>query len=278
MSDQTSLFGNKPATPENDNTNAPQGGVQNTDPYADLLGSVKNERGEQKYKTVEEALNALKHSQDFISTLQGEKRELENKFTGLSGEVEKLKGLESVVQELISGKPKETEKPSVPNGLDVESVQELVRKTLAIEESAKTQKANQSAVAKRMVELFGSEKAEAEFYSRVESLGLGRAEVNELAGKSPTAVFKLLGVDTVDSKPSMFSSKPGSTINTEGLTPQPQTFLKRNEKGVLTGATSGELLEEFRASKSLVDELDRQGYSVDDLTKPSVYMKVFGKR
>ena len=62
MSDQT-VFDteNKQEVPVND--------------YSALLSNIKNERGEQKYKNIEEALKALASSQEYIPKLH---REIDN--------------------------------------------------------------------------------------------------------------------------------------------------------------------------------------------------------
>ena len=76
MSDQTSIFGNQNAPAPQDQNN---GGNSNpptpssNDQLANLLTGIKNERGEPKYKDVQTALEALRHSQEYIPTLKQEK-------------------------------------------------------------------------------------------------------------------------------------------------------------------------------------------------------------
>ena len=64
----TSIFnqGQSQATPANQNTNGGVPPAQNNDDLSTLLGAIRNEHGEQKDRTVQDALKALKHSQDYI--------------------------------------------------------------------------------------------------------------------------------------------------------------------------------------------------------------------
>ena len=78
------IFNNDSTQNQNSNdavANASNGQSDNS--FADLLGSIKNERGEPKYKDVQTALDALKHSQDFIPQLKIEKEQLEIKLANL---------------------------------------------------------------------------------------------------------------------------------------------------------------------------------------------------
>ena len=77
MSDQT-LF-------DTENTQSKEENTQSSN-YLELLKEIKNDKGEQKYKTPEEAFKALKHAQDYIPTLhqqidalKAEKEALEDK-------------------------------------------------------------------------------------------------------------------------------------------------------------------------------------------------------
>ena len=65
MSDPTNVFDddtNPQVTPAKETTNE--------NPFADQLSAIVNDGGEQKYSTVEKALEALKASQDYIPTLK----------------------------------------------------------------------------------------------------------------------------------------------------------------------------------------------------------------
>ena len=59
-----------------------------SNPFDDLLNNIKNDSGERKYNSVESALEALKHSQEYIPTLKDEKN-------NMSQELEKYKSQQS---------------------------------------------------------------------------------------------------------------------------------------------------------------------------------------
>ena len=69
MPDQASIFNEQnPATqPTQNGDNTP--GAQGSNDLANLLGSIKNERGEPKYKSVEDALVGLRNAQEYIPQL-----------------------------------------------------------------------------------------------------------------------------------------------------------------------------------------------------------------
>ena len=267
MSDQNIFESNPPVTP-------PVSNGQSTDAFADLLGSIKNERGEPKYKDINTALDALKHSQEFIPQLRTEKEKLELELANMRKEVERLKTVEETVERLTSQPPQQNLPPVA--GLTEEAVANLVTQTLTARERQVLESANLTKVVSTMKELYGDE-AEKTFYSKAEEVGLDRAAINSLASRSPQAVLKLFGVGEKQAAPSGFPSPSKSTVNTGGYQPQKESFLGRNSKPVILGASSEELLSEQRSSAQLVEELHNNNLSTYDLTDPKVYFKYFGK-
>lgn len=276
MPDQGNIFGNTDGT-TNPAQNTPGGTPGNApgDNLATLLGSIKNERGEPKYKTVEEALNALRHSQEFIPTLKNKNEELERKVGELSQSVTKLTELERVVQELTQNKG--TAEPTPQAGLSEEQVAELVARTLSKTQQEAIQKTNLQTVADKVKSKFG-DKAEEAFYGRAAELGMSREEFNALAARTPKAVLKLVGIeDTASPAPAPSGFRQPAGINTEGLTPAQDSALGRNTKRIMLGATTEDLRQETSQAKKLVEELEAAGMSINDLTNPKNYNKFFGK-
>ncbi len=91
MSDQTSVFAEQsqePATPAQEQAPQQEQQSQVQQPeqpaapqpsdnvFADQLASITNERGEPKYKDLPTALQALKHSQEYIPSLKQENETL----------------------------------------------------------------------------------------------------------------------------------------------------------------------------------------------------------
>lgn len=275
MSDQTSIFNEQQVvTPQQSNQSpASSGGVPPNEPFADLLKSITNERGEQKYGNLPDALKGLQHSQQFIQQLKDETSSLKSELERLKSELASRRSVEDAVAELTSRKaPQGT---TNPQGLTEEAVADLVERTLSTRETVTQQKKNLQSVVNAMSQKFGNT-AEQEFYTRANSVGLSAKQVNELAAQSPSAVFKLLGLDAPQGQPKEQSAAPlGTSVNTGGYQPQQDTFIRKNGKGVMLGATTQDFKEEFENAKKLVEELETKGLTTYDLTDPKVYYKFF---
>lgn len=274
-SDQTSIFNqdNQQATPANTNSGDSNNTAtpQNNQPFADLLGSIKNESGQPKYGNTEEALKALKHSQEFIPQLKQENQTLKSELDSLRAQVEKLKGVEAVVERLTSQNSNaSTNAPT----MDENAIAELVQRTLSKRDVEALQKANVTSVVQSLQSKMGSE-AEKVFYTKAQELGMSVQQMNALAATSPKAVLNLFGIqdNEVPKVNSPSPVKPGE--NTAGFQPKQDSFIGRNTKRLEVGATSREELEELNASRKMLDELHQQGMSVEDLVKPSNYFKIF---
>lgn len=274
MADQAdNIFENKEQTPAN---NAPAGNGANAsgnDDLATLLGSIKNERGEPKYKTMQDALTALRHSQEYIPTLKQTKEELEQKLNEVSAKANKVEELERVVLELTN---RNSETPQNQSGaISEEKVAELINRTLTQAQQRKIQEDNINLVTETVKKTFG-DKASEVFYGKAAELGMSVPEFNALAARTPKAVLKLIGID--GEKPQVSNKNTPQAFNTEGFTPKQDSLVGRNQKTALIGATSEELREEHRRSAQMVEELAEQGLSINDLTNPKNYNKYFKAR
>src|SRR5690606_2162688 len=95
-----------------------------SNPLADLPKDIVNEKGEQKYKTVQDALYGLKHAQEFIPAIKSKASEAEQENDALK---EKLQTLEDTVLELT----KRREQQPNTNGaqLDESAIANLIEQT-----------------------------------------------------------------------------------------------------------------------------------------------------
>lgn len=275
MSDQDqSIFGNQtqvtPDTSNSGNSNNPAPSQVN-EPFADLLGSIKNEQGQPKYNNPVDALNALKHSQEFIPQLKQENASLRSEIEQLRAQVEKLKGVEEVVERLTSQQNNTATPGKV---LDENAIADLVQRTLSKREVEAIQKANVTSVVQTLQSQFGQE-AEKAFYGKAQELGMSVQQMNSLAATSPQAVLQLFGVQKRDAGKVNTPSAVPAGVNTAGFQPKQDTYIARNTKGVTVGATSQEVADELHAAKKMVEELQQQGMSVDDLSNPKNYKKFF---
>src|SRR3546814_1766851 len=83
------------------NVTPPEGDKQPTPPvdkYADLLKSIKNESGEQKYDSIEKALEALGHSQSFIPQIKSQLTEKEQELERVKAELSQRQSVEEVMR------------------------------------------------------------------------------------------------------------------------------------------------------------------------------------
>lgn len=266
----SSLFeqnSNQQATPASNNPQTPP-----ADPVATMLQSIKNEKGEPKYKTLDDALKALQHSQAYIPTLSDEKRKLEMELEEARKQVARVNELESTVSKLLNAQPASTSAPAV----DPTVIEDLVTRSITKVKAQETAENNTKMVVNTVASKFG-DKAEEVFYGKATELGMSVAEFNQLAATRPKAVLSLLGIqDTVVPNQNSRQSTQATAINTAGVTPNQDTFIGRNKDPVIIGATTQQVREESARARKMVDELHAQGKTVHDLTDPKVYFKYFG--
>lgn len=268
MSDQTentSIF-NSQAPAENQAVNNEVS--DHKDDYTSFLSEIKNERGEQKYKSIEDALYALKHSQEYIPEL---KNKAETVFREKDALEKKLQSLEETVFELTSRK----EQPSTQGvQIDENAVTSLVEKALSQSQERQQAANNQKAVVETLNNKFG-EKAEDMFYSRAKELGMTVEEVNSIAARSPKAALAILGVSESDvHKQSTYSPTKG-TANTSNFSTPQETFIAREKTSTSIGATTEDIKEAVRRAEAMAEELRNQGLSTSYLEDPKNYFKHF---
>lgn len=255
------------------NTTAPVATSSPSDSFADLLGSIKNERGEPKYKDVQTALDALKHSQDFIPQLKTEADAAKREADALRAEVERLKVAQDTLDRLTAERSNQPNNQQV-NTLGADEVENLVQKALTQREQLQIKKQNTASVVSELQKSFGDE-AEKVFYSKAQELGMDAAQINSLAASSPAAVLQLFGLKN-STQIQHVNPSVQTSVNTAGFKPHEQTYVTRNSKTALVGATTSDLRAERENSKKLVEELHNKGLTTYDLTDPKEYFKVFG--
>ena len=250
----------------------PTGSTNNvtSDVTADLLNSIKNERGETKYKDVSSALNGLKNAQEFIPSLQKSLKEKEDEVASLRKQAERVAELERVIESLTTSN---SVVPTANKPVDEVDVASLVNKVLSEREQKQVAKTNTDVVVQAVKDAFGAE-AEKVFYEKASQLGLSVAAFNALAAQSPKAVLTMLGIAEAPSKQSSFSPT-SSSINSSGFVPNKETFITKNKKSINLGATSQDFANEAQAARNMVEELHSQGKTINDLTNPKVFFKHF---
>lgn len=273
MADQPSIFGTNPeATPQTPAGTAPAN-VQIDAQIATLLSEIKNERGEPKYKTLQDAIVALKHSQEYIPTLSSKLQQTENDLATARAAAANVDELRRSVEALTQREAPQAQQGQA--GLTPEQIAELVNqgvsRTLTQREQEQVVQANTSSVANALRAAYGAN-VETKYAEKAAELGMTVVELNALAAKSPKAVLGMFGAKSVTPQ-----GVPQSTVNTAALQPHQETFVSRNREGVPLGATIADMRKESAAAAKMVDELHAQGRSVHDLTDPKVYFKTFGQ-
>jgi hypothetical protein len=274
MSDPTSIFDtNNTATLPNEPSNSSNVTPPVTsDPLADLLKDIKNEKGEPKYRDPLEALNGLKHAQEFIPQLKSQLTDKESEIVRLREEVSRLKEVESSVAQLTQ--QQSTSTPTASTGITEEQIAELVARTMTKKDAENTQKQNLATVVSTLQSVLGAD-AEKTFYAKAAEFGMSQEEINSLAATKPKAVLTMFGITGKEAPKGQPTASNAGGMNTAAFQPQQATFVGRNPKPALIGATQDDLKEATNRAKSMVEELQRNGLSINDLTNPKIYNKYF---
>lgn len=230
MTDQSVFSEQDPAT-------KPQEPVQQQaapNAYEDLLKGIKNEQGLPKYATIDEALKALQHSQEYIPQVKTQLTQKDQELADLRAKLEQHASLEDVVSRLT--KPTQTDtKDDRPNvsGLDESAVMKLVQQQLERNQQTLSATANQQQVESALKAKYGDRTVDV-VKQRAAELGLTPQALGELSSKSPQAVLALFNTQGPQGpKPTT------SSVNTSGFNQQ-QPALERPTKSLLTGASTKE--------------------------------------
>jgi len=215
------VFGDQP-TPVDDTTPAA------TRAPEDLLKNIKNENGEQKYKSLEDALIALDHSQKYIPELKNQLTGTQSKLQELEQKVGKYDNIEETVQRLLANQPTPAATPPGKSGLDEQEVRKLLNEGLQAQRQAEILTSNQQKVNEKLLSKYG-EKATEVLDAKAAELGTTRQALGELAKQTPDIVLALFETPTSkDPTPSVPSRR----------TPDPKKFNdapRKPEKSLLSG-------------------------------------------
>lgn len=207
-------------------------------PVDNLLHAIKNEQGEVKYASVEDALKGAAHAQGLISQNKTQLTTLAEELNALKVENAQYKGALKAMDNLNQPQPVQpTSAPAVPTGLDEAGVINLItqREKKAIEDT------NRSIVINKLLEKFG-DKAEEVFYNTAQKNGLSKELINQIAASSPEAALKYFD----NEQPANLNPSQNS-VNNDGVKPVELVIngpLPKAETSMLLGATQEELKAE----------------------------------
>ena len=213
---------------------------RSNDPFADKLSSIKNENGEPKYKTVDDALQALAHSQQFIETLKQEKHAVEQERDAAKAEVDKRASVEDVIARFTNSNPPKDPDMTDPskNVLDENSIKDIVSSLLQSKQTEDSQFNNVKTVFDALTNEYG-DKAREVVNRRASELQTTPEKLRELAKENPSLVLSLLSNQKVVS-----DTPTKSTIITQSQTPK-QPELPKPERSVMRGGMSNKELSEI---------------------------------
>ena len=138
-------------------------------------------------------LKRLEDKDAFINQLKGEVAELRNAIKPTIDAAAQLEAVRAELKELREKgvQPKEHTTPA----LTVTDVQTLVEQTVTAREQTRTVNENVAEANLNVVKFFGTmEKAQAAVQAKAQELGVPMSMMKEVAAKSPTAFYNLLGV------------------------------------------------------------------------------------
>lgn len=252
MGDQT-VFDDEPTTPQESTPPTTPVNTQ-TDPFVDKLMAIKNEKGEPKYKSVDDALVALANSQQFIETLKAEKRTIEEQLHAEKAERQRLGNIDDFVQKLNpNAKPNQPpETPAKENGLSEERVAQLLEAQLQKREYDSLMQRNLETVIGQLKEAYGDQATD-HIRKRASELNTTPAALKDLARSNPLVAMTLLG--GASAKPSPHPSQPSLVKPSINATdPNPRPVVEQGKGATRGGLSNKELAERFKQSKAFTNK------------------------
>jgi hypothetical protein len=206
----------------------PPSAIQLPDSVKALVGEGK------KYATVEQALAALPHSQEFIEQLKAENAQLREQAG------------RGVAQEEVYAMVQDYLKQQQPTVARVEEgdIAQVVDRALQQRELTQKVQQNEAEFKKAMQTKFG-EKAKDVFLAGAQELGMAVKDLETLARTNPKAALKLLGAEGQSAAPR--PTTPGS-VNTGVLAAQRSADRDPAlDKSIMFGAKTSDVIAKWRA-------------------------------
>jgi len=221
-----------------------QPNAQSDNLWADQLASIKNESGESKYKDVPTALDALKHSQEYIPALKSENETLKQEIEQLRQKAQRAEELEQTIDRLgQQQEPKEEQQTS--QGLTAEQLQDLLEQKLSEREKAQAAQQNSQQVEQAIRQAYG-EKASDVVAQKAKEYGMTAEQLGQWAANSPKAVMALF---EIKSSAQGGKSSPSSSVNIPPVTTKDEEELPKPKRSLLGGASSKDQAEYMAALK-----------------------------
>ncbi len=202
----------------------------------EFLKEITNEKGEPKYSSVEDALKALKASQEHISTLESENKMYKEKQ-------QSNKAVEDILAQLDSTNNNTDDNQE---GFSMEDIQKVVEGVIESKEASAAAQRNLSTVKENLTNQYG-EKAQEVYANKAKDLGLSVEMLDHLATISPKAVTEYFGNKNSGTTTKMINS----SVNTEAFLAQQRTEEKSGP--VMFGASTADMLNSWKAAAEQVN-------------------------
>lgn len=212
--------------------------------FKDHLSSITDDNGQPKYRDVFTALEALKHTQAHVKTLQEENKTFRESQTQATTMEEALRRLSANKEQNDSTKSPE---------LDAEKLKGMTLETLRQYEAEKSARANEQAVSDALVKKFGdAEKAKAAYATKADELGIDADTLRSLAQRSPKAVLSYFDVK----EQRAFDKNLEGSVNTDAFNKTQRTT--EAPRNIMYGASSQDVLSAWKAAgQSVLNEFER---------------------
>lgn len=220
------------------NQETPDQNPASQDAFSDKLREIKNEAGEQKYDSLDKAIEALKHSQEYIPELKSNLSQKDQEIENLKAELQKKAALEEIVEKLTAKQAEQTSNPQA-SGLDEQAVLNLVQGYSAEQEKAKTLAQNEASVSEALFSQFGDKTPEI-VAEKAKELGLSVNDLKDLSQRSPKAALNLFKVEVEQ------GAKFADSSVRLPLNKQEDYTLEPPEKSLLNGASTKDQVEYLR--------------------------------
>ena len=220
------------------NQETPDQNPASQDAFSDKLKEIKNEAGEQKYDSLDKAIEALKHSQEYIPELKSNLSQKDQEIENLKAELQKKAALEEIVEKLTAKQAEQTSDPQA-SGLDEQAVLNLVQGYSAEQEKAKALAQNEASVSEALFSQFGDKTPEI-VAEKAKELGLSVNDLKDLSQRSPKAALNLFKVEVEQ------GAKFADSSVRLPLNKQEDYTLEPPEKSLLNGASTKDQVEYLR--------------------------------
>ena len=208
------------------------------DSVQELVGDGK------KYANVDAALAGIPHAQAHISTVESENARLRD-------EIAKANAREDVLKEMQAAQQPSQDQTQAP--VDANAIVTQVLNSIKVQDDAQVTASNIAAADAAAKLLYGDKMAGEITVNAAKNLGLSLAAMEKLAGESPAAFAKLLADNKNEVSDIPLHVPTSATPQAITDLHSPAASLQKPRKSVLMGASTAEVVDEWRRCKQLAE-------------------------